>query len=637
MKRVFRNLGMFTVRNRWFVIVACLLLMIPLMVAASQIKMATGIDTYVPTESQEYQDFDRFSQHFSGSTIAVMLTGHDLPQLLQPDVLSSMEYVESQMAESARVISTIGPTLLIKQAVAQQSGTPALPQDLQTLLYIVTDPQTGEVRPEFDGVFPDDSHAIIAIVLDGGLTMEEEQELADEAIDTVEAAGFSGVDVIVSGAPVLMGQIQEAMDSNLRNMLTLSIFIMLIILAVVFGVRGFFAWRWMPLAVVGLAIIYTFGVMGLIGVQMTMVTMSVFPILIGLGIDYAIQIHNRFDEEFDRNRTVGGAMVKAVTHIGPAIGLALIAACLGFTALFFSPVPMVRDFGLMLIIGVAACYVLGVCFTSAVLSRRHRDAEPVSPADRQRSMRKKERINLGIGLGAACVGVALIFLSRDPSAILPESMVKDAEFTLIIWAVAHFLVAAFFVGAVIHRRRNHSGGDEPPVTKNREREHLLERGLRRLAPWVIKGTVVIIPLALLLSIGGFVADPHVETETDETKFGSQDLPAIQDYRTLEEVSSGFVSANLLIEAEDVTDPAILSWVLQVEQGINSGLPDEITGTSSIAALVMQATGGAMPQSSAEVKAVLSMLPEQTTSTTSMMTSPRPTWFWVWRFWGVAWI
>ena len=76
-------------------------------------------------------------------------------------MLSSTEYVESQMAENPRVISAVGPALLIKQAMAQQTGTPSLPEDLPTLLYIVTDPQTGEVRPEFKSVFPDSGSVTI--------------------------------------------------------------------------------------------------------------------------------------------------------------------------------------------------------------------------------------------------------------------------------------------------------------------------------------------------------------------------------------------------------------------------------------------------------------------------------------------
>ena len=64
-----------------------------------------------------------------------------------------------------------------------------------------------------------------------------------------------------------------------------------------------------------------------------------------------------------RGETIADAIVDSVTHIGPAIGIAIIAACLGFAALFFSPVPMIKDFGYMLIIGVIACYLVSIVYT----------------------------------------------------------------------------------------------------------------------------------------------------------------------------------------------------------------------------------------------------------------------------------
>ena len=128
---------------------------------------------------------------------------------------------------------------------------------------------------------------------------------------------------------------------------------MLLILAIIFYARGFFAWRWLPLGVVFIAIIYAFGIMGVRSIPITMVTMAVFPIVIGLGVDYAIQFHNRYDEESRRGESVEQAIIDAVTHIGPAIGVAIITACLGFAALYFSPVPIIRDFGSVLIIRVA--------------------------------------------------------------------------------------------------------------------------------------------------------------------------------------------------------------------------------------------------------------------------------------------
>jgi predicted RND superfamily exporter protein len=42
--------------------------------------------------------------------------------------------------------------------------------------------------------------------------------------------------------------------------------------------------------------ITSLGLMSLIGIRLNMAVVGAFPVLIGLGIDYAIQFHARFDE-----------------------------------------------------------------------------------------------------------------------------------------------------------------------------------------------------------------------------------------------------------------------------------------------------------------------------------------------------
>ncbi len=129
---------------------------------------------------------------------------------------------------------------------------------------------------------------------------------------------------------------------------------MLIVLGLVFGhVR----WRWLPLPIVLLGIIYTFGAMGFLGIPLSMVSMSAFPVLIGLGIDYAIQFHNRMEEELHKEGNKSKAIIRTVKHTGPAVLIALTMTGLGFFSLFTSTVPMIRDFGKLLTIGIVMCYL----------------------------------------------------------------------------------------------------------------------------------------------------------------------------------------------------------------------------------------------------------------------------------------
>ena len=533
MNRFFRWLANL-IKSRQILLVALgFSLLIPSVIGASQLKMKSGNSTFVSTDSKAYQDYERFTQSFSDAVVVVLLTGDNLSQLVQPDNMAAIDAVETQMAAETGVVSAIGPAFLIKQAMAHATGTPAVPTDPQIILGILTDPQDGTVRTEFRDVFLDANHALIAITIDASLSGSDQADIVKEIKKTVAEAGFGeDVSAEVTGIPAVTSDMQDLMLSAMRNMLILSVALMLIILAFIFKVRGFFAWRWLPLGIVFLGIIYAFGAMGILSIPITMVTMAVFPILVGLGVDYAIQFHNRYDEEMRENRTTADAIVNSVTHIGPTIGIAIVAACLGFAALFFSPVPMIRDFGLTLIIGVTACYLVSMVVLLAILHWHDR--------------RQESKMN-----------------------------------------------------ATQDKANPHSA---------RQTSSFVERGLSRLAPWVIKNPLLIVLVAVLLCAAGLVADSHVQTETNEMGFISQDIPAVRTVNTLKSTGTGLVSTNLLIEAQDVTDPAVLDWMRQIEQRVNEEQSDAVNGTTSIADVIMQATGGQIPQDPQAIRQILQQIP-----------------------------
>ena len=70
---------------------------------------------------------------------------------------------------------------------------------------------------------------------------------------------------------------------------------MIVILLVLFNVR----WRLLPLGIVLIGVIWAFGLAGYLGIPLTLVTISGLPVMLGIGIDYSIQMHARVEEEVD--------------------------------------------------------------------------------------------------------------------------------------------------------------------------------------------------------------------------------------------------------------------------------------------------------------------------------------------------
>ncbi len=131
---------------------------------------------------------------------------------------------------------------------------------------------------------------------------------------------------------------------------------MAVVLALVFRSRL----RLLPLAVALAAVAITFGPMSLLGASLTMASIAVLPVLLGLGVDYAIQYQARVRR---RATPLRGRRASAV----PTIATAGLATGVGFLVLLLSPVPMVRGFGVLLVAGIAIAFFLALSAGTAAL------------------------------------------------------------------------------------------------------------------------------------------------------------------------------------------------------------------------------------------------------------------------------
>lgn len=170
---------------------------------------------------------------------------------------------------------------------------PGLPTEVETLDYLAFEDDL--IKPVFDGVVIDDNTMMMQIVFNGQSTNEEKSAVIDRVTTYVDDHETDQFDVIVTGKPVLDLSMRESMQESMQLMILMAVGLMVVVLMLIFKVK----WRVFPLLVVLLATVATIGFMGWVNVPITMVSMAVFPILIGLGIDYAIQFQNRYHESLE--------------------------------------------------------------------------------------------------------------------------------------------------------------------------------------------------------------------------------------------------------------------------------------------------------------------------------------------------
>ncbi|WP_292484641.1 hydrophobe/amphiphile efflux-3 (HAE3) family transporter, partial [Methanohalobium sp.] len=313
---------------------------------AQNIEMISGTETFVEKDSKLYQNYDHlYLNLFSTQSIVVLVEGDDVKT---PEVIKSMNSLEKQVAPLSGVVQVTSAASIVEEMNYQKIGKHEIPDTKEEINSLLSNTETGET-------LPDDTHALLFVEVEGDISNDELRDILHETEKSVSMTGFPpGYSVTVTGEPAFNLAMEELMNESMPPLMAIAAVLMIIALYLVFRhVR----WRILPLVIVFLGIIYTFGAMGYLEIPMSMVSMSAFPILIGLGIDYAIQFHSRIEEELERLHDEKEAVIETVKHTGPAVLIALVITSLGFVSLYTSTVPMVQDFAKLLLIGVVMCFL----------------------------------------------------------------------------------------------------------------------------------------------------------------------------------------------------------------------------------------------------------------------------------------
>ena len=228
-------------------------------------------------------------------------------------------------------------------------------------------------KPRFAYLFPNADTSIVTVRLKPSLSETQQNAAIAEirrAVAMPDWAPRDGESYLVTGEPVIVADLTGAITSSLRVLLLVGLLVMAATLALVFQRRP----RLLPLAVALVATALTFGALALAGASITMASVGVLPVLLGLAVDYGVQFQSRVAEEMEATDDPAAAIDRGAALGGPTIVTAAAATAGGFLVLLLSPVPMVRGFGLLLVLGIALSLLCTFTVGSAALARFSRTA-----------------------------------------------------------------------------------------------------------------------------------------------------------------------------------------------------------------------------------------------------------------------
>ncbi|WP_248898068.1 efflux RND transporter permease subunit [Haloplanus halobius] len=492
---------------------------------AAQITSVTG-DAAFTGENPTLETFD---DAFDRGSISVMVRG----ETTDPATLSAIARFDDRMSSVEDVAYVSSPADRVRAEYGR------IPDSQEKIERVIGTPDT----------------VFVQVVFDPGLSQAETRPIYTEALNAEEWARFPvGVDVIITGSAAFSAQLSELIGQSTNQLLGLAVGLMIVALFFLFrGVRL----RLLPIVAVFTGVLYTFGAIGYAGVPNSTLTSSVFPILIGLGIDYSVQFHERYEEELERHEP-REALPRALSGIGPPVFIAMLAAALGFGATWVSTLgtPAFVWFAQTSIFGVLLTFLAGVLVLLPILTlyARYRGPDDADESDSQQS-------------------------DTDETESADGPRVDPAE-------------------------------REVTDPTDSERVGVVGRTLGRMSRTLAANPGIVLLVALLLMGAGFQAGQGLDTLADTEGFVPQDLPAYVDLQQFRAQTGGgaAVQYDVLVTGSDLTNPAVLHWMEQFEQ-VAVGAP-LIQGVDSPATLVAEHNGGEIPETQTGVERVLADVPAQ---------------------------
>jgi predicted RND superfamily exporter protein len=378
-----------------------------LLVAAGGGAAATDIDTsidqvdFLPGETPAWQqslpdpfapsDYaikenavylnDNFAQSSDRARVEILLEG----SVTDPGTLDSV--VEGRRAvadgDTAVVLADGDPAVRDPLTVVNRTAA-----DNETVAAVVEDADTdGDGVPDrnlagvYDAVFAADPDAAAAVLYreDGEYRAARMTVTtrggADTAAVTAEmrgvaatVAGDSDLAVTATGAPIIDEIVQSGLLRTLVEGFAVTLAVILAFLTAIFYRRyGTLTLGAVTLVPVLYALAWILGTMYLLGIPFSTETAVITSIAIGLGVDYAIHVSERFLEERADAESPAAALDRTVAGTGGALLASAATTASGFGVLMLALVPSLQRFGTVTALAIAYAFVASVVVLPSLL------------------------------------------------------------------------------------------------------------------------------------------------------------------------------------------------------------------------------------------------------------------------------
>ncbi|NBV13696.1 MAG: hypothetical protein EBS07_06475 [Sphingobacteriia bacterium] len=362
----------FILKNRIFLLVLVGITTIIMTWFATRTELSHDFAKVIPADDPEYKAYLSFKQEF-GEDGNVLIIGLESPNLFRKDVYKSLYVLTEDLKSFEGVDQVLSITHLYQ--LEKNESLKRFDFGLMAPVLPVTQEETNLIRkkifsqPLYRHLILDaeGNATILAVTLNRyKLDSQDKIRIVKNITERINRFGFKNkVKIHFSGLPYIRAYTSEKIPKELTIFLLLAVVVTTLSLYLFF--RSFSAVIF-PLILLGIGIVWTMGLIALLGFKMTLLTGLIPPLIVVISIPNSVYLISKYHSEYRRCKNKIKALVNVIHKIGIVTLMINANTAVGFLTLYFTEVVPLQEFGLIACLATMITYVISIVLIPGVFS-----------------------------------------------------------------------------------------------------------------------------------------------------------------------------------------------------------------------------------------------------------------------------
>jgi len=353
------KLASFQKKNALAIFVLVLVITLFLGIGLTKFAIESDIEKEMPQDLPIFKINDEISDKFGGQDVVLVVVQLDKESddkeapvdIRDPRIIKFLMELENNLKQEDLIenVQSVG-------TIFNQFGEPQSLEQVRTILSQV---------PSSEMFFNKDySITLLYISTDVGSSEDKVKELTEIVSEKIETSMKPvGIKTLITGTPPMMVTLLDLIVRDAAFTLVIAALLILVLLIIMEKSFTKAILVFFPLI---LGITWTLGTMGWLDIKLSIATAGIGAMILGLGVEYGIFLVTRYKEKRENHNQADSLQI-AVSGVGSSILGSGLTTVVGFLSLTFSVMPMLRDLGITLALGIGFSLFIAIFATPSII------------------------------------------------------------------------------------------------------------------------------------------------------------------------------------------------------------------------------------------------------------------------------